>query len=292
MRGLGRSVVLKRHRVTIRGTEGPIVVLGHGFGTDQTAWDQVVLGLKGRFRLVLFDLIGMTDESSDLYDHHRYATLHAYADDLLAILEAADIGACQYVGHSVSGMIGALAAIKAPQRFSKLVMLGASPCYTNLEGYAGGFDRKDLDGLFEAMTHSYAQWALAYAPAAVAATVGHPAVEEFSRGLLAMRPDIALSTALAIFRSDHRAALTSIPVPCTLLQTREDVAVPMGVAEFMQDSIPNAILEIIDAKGHLPHLSTPDLVRDALLRHLHPGEREKGGGENELRATRAYFAAP
>ncbi|RDV14233.1 alpha/beta hydrolase [Pontibacter diazotrophicus] len=42
-----------------------------------------------------------------------------------------------FMGHSVSSMIGALAAIKKPDRFEKLVMVGPSPCYINSNGYRG-----------------------------------------------------------------------------------------------------------------------------------------------------------
>jgi sigma-B regulation protein RsbQ len=270
MRSIDRAELLQKHHVVIKGSHGPTVVLSHGFGTDQTAWDQVAEKLQERFRLVLFDLVGMTSESSEHYDHHRYGDLQSYAQDLLAVLDAAEVDRCQFVGHSVSGMVGGLASVLAPQRFRKLVMLGASPCYRNFDDYKGGFDQAELDGLFDAMMNSYSKWAKAYAPAVVASP-DHPAVAEFSRGLLAMRPDVALSIALTIFRSDHRSMLSTISTPCTLLQAREDVAVPAVVAEYMRDRIPNAVLEVIDAKGHLPHLSAPHLVCEALLRHLDQG---------------------
>ena len=49
-----------------------------------------------------------------------------------------------FVGHSVSSMIGALAAIAEPERFAKLVMVGPSPRYIDDGGYRGGFSAEDI----------------------------------------------------------------------------------------------------------------------------------------------------
>ena len=51
-----------------------------------------------------------------------------------------------FVGHSVSAMIGVLAAAEEPERFGRLVLVGPSPRYIDDEGYVGGFTREDIDG--------------------------------------------------------------------------------------------------------------------------------------------------
>lgn len=134
--------------------------------------------------------------------------------------------------------------------------------------YVGGFEQKDLAGLFDAMLASYSDWAKSFEPIAVAGSVADPAVKEFARGLLALRPDVALSIAVTIFRSDLRRELARVTVPCEILQTRQDAAVPLEVAEYLRSRRPGSVLEIIDANGHVPQVTAPDAVRDALLRHL------------------------
>ena len=62
--------------------------------------------------------------------------------DVLDICEAMDLTQVIFVGHSVSGMIGALAAIQAPERFAQLILVSPSPSYLNeLPEYRGGFER-------------------------------------------------------------------------------------------------------------------------------------------------------
>ena len=121
------SSLLEQHNVRLVGSGSELVVMGHGFGTDQTVWQHCVPHVAAGRRVLLFDLMGAGSTDPDLFSFSRYTTLHAYADDLLAILEEVEVEECIYVGHSVSGMIGCIAAIERPEIFKKIILLSASP---------------------------------------------------------------------------------------------------------------------------------------------------------------------
>jgi sigma-B regulation protein RsbQ len=256
------------HRVTFHGESGPLLVMVHGFGTDQYAWHHVLPSLAGKFRIVTLSLAGAGAEGASLFDAERYAEIEAHADDLLQMLDDLGIADAFYVGHSMGAMIGVLAAIEQPRFFRKLILLGASPRYLDDEGYVGGFDQPTLDGIFAAMSGNYHEWVSGFAPVAVNAVPGSAAVREFAEGLFALRPDIALNTARVVFQSDLRDRLPLLDVPVSILQMRDDVAVPIAVGEYLRDTIAAADFEVIAAQGHLPHLSAPAAVIDALGRHL------------------------
>ena len=58
---------------------------------------------------------------------------------------------------------------------------------------------------------------------------------------------------------------------CTVLcggQTAVDMAVPVEVAQWLADTIDGATLDIIDASGHLPHMTAADEVTRILERRL------------------------
>lgn len=115
--------------VRVVGSGERVVVLSHGFGTDQSAWSRVLPYLTRDHRVVLYDLVCAGSVNPDHFDFRRYNNLDAYVDDLLAILDALRIPRCAFVGHSVSAMIGILASIRRPDLFAKLVLIGASPRY-------------------------------------------------------------------------------------------------------------------------------------------------------------------
>lgn len=243
------------------------MVLSHGFGTDQDAWSSLRPWFDERYDVYSFDLPGCGPHGETTYEFERYDSLYGYADGLIDMLDETGIDDCIYVGHSMSAMIGAVASVGRPDLFARIVMIGASPRYLNEPGYVGGFDQADLDALFDSMAANYQAWAAGFAPIVVGVEDAH-AVSEFSRTLFQMRPDIALHTSRTIFTSDVRSAARRVPVPVNLIQTANDVAVPREVGEWLVREMKNATLDIIDASGHLPHMTAPDLVLKILEKHL------------------------
>lgn len=254
-----------RH-IAVSGRGTSTVVLANGFGTDQTMWRRVLPWLEERYRVVRFDWV--IDPRH--YDSARYASLHGFVDDLLAVLIATDTRRCHYVGHSMAGMIGMLAAMRAPERFGHMVFLSPSPCFVNHPDYRGGFEPSEIDKLLDDLSADYVDWVGSFTPLAVAAAADRPEVAEFTRSLLAMRPDVAFSMALTVFKMDLREQLGGFTHPVTIVQTRGDIAVPMEVVEYLQARWPRSRVEMIDTEGHFPHLTAPDQLRDILARALPP----------------------
>jgi len=121
--------VLDAHNVRVLGDGGQVVVLGHGFGSDQSMWKYIVPSLlKNGMKVVLYDLMGAGSTTDVVeFNFNRYSSYHAFADDLLAVLAELEVESCVYVGHSMSAMIGCLASVQRPEVFQKLILLCASP---------------------------------------------------------------------------------------------------------------------------------------------------------------------
>ncbi|XP_043715070.1 probable esterase KAI2 [Telopea speciosissima] len=263
------GIVEEAHNVRVLGSGERIIVLGHGFGTDQSVWKHLVPHLVDDHRVILYDNMGAGPTNPEYFDFDRYSTLEGYAYDLLAILEELQVVSCIFVGHSVSAIVGALASITRPDLFSKIIMISASPRYLNDVDYYGGFEQEDLDQLFEAMRSNYKAWCSGFAPLAVGGDMDSVAVQEFSRTLFNMRPDIALSVGQTIFQSDMRQFLGLVTVPCHIVQSMKDLAVPVVVSEYLHTHIGgDSIVEVMASDGHLPQLSSPDIVIPVLLRHI------------------------
>lgn len=260
--------VLLRHHVRLVGTGTQTVVLAHGFGSDQTAWRHLERAFLPHYRLVLFNMVGATSANIDHYSPHRYKSLHSYAADLLELLSALDLQQVIYVGHSMSAMIGVLAALSQPARFAKLILLNASPHYLNDGSYRGGFEPSDIEGLYAAMAANYHTWASGYASQAMGNGDRPELSAEFTATLSAIRPDVAVAVARLIFQSDHRADLAQLTIPALVVQSNQDVAVPLAVGQYLAHHIPRAELVVIAAEGHLPHVSAPAEVIRVIHRYL------------------------
>src|SRR6185503_13873991 len=146
---------LKRNNVKISGKGTQPMLFAHGFGCDQNMWRFVAPAFENDYRIILFDYVGSGHSDLGAYDAGRYSSLEGYARDVLDVIHELDLKEVIFVGHSVSGMIGVLAANQEPERFSDLILIGPSPRYINDGSYVGGFERKDIEGLFEMMDRNF-----------------------------------------------------------------------------------------------------------------------------------------
>jgi sigma-B regulation protein RsbQ len=248
---------LERHNVKVSGQGQRAMMFAHGFGCDQNMWRFVAPAFEDHFRVVLFDHVGAGGSDLRAYDPEKYSTLQGYADDVVALARELGIRDGVFVGHSVSAMVGVLAAKQAPELFSDLVLVGPSPRYIDDEGYVGGFSEAQIHELLEFLDTNHMGWSQAMAPV----IMGHPERpelgEELTNSFCRTDPDIARRFARATFLSDNRADLEGVTTRALILQCAEDVIAPREVGEYVHRMLPNSQLVILDATGHCPNLSAP-----------------------------------
>jgi len=220
--------VLQRHNVKISGRGERVMMFAHGFGCDQNMWRFVAPRFEARFRVVVFDHIGAGGSDLSAYNPEKYASLHGYANDVVEIARALDIGDGVFVGHSVSAMIGVLAAKSAPELFRDLVLVGPSPRYINDEGYIGGFDEAQIHELLEFLDSNHMGWSQAMAPVIMGNADRPELGEELTNSFCRTDPEIAKRFARATFLSDNRADLEGVNTRALILQCSEDVIAARG----------------------------------------------------------------
>ena len=193
-----------------------------------------------------------------------YDSLHGYADDVVEILEALDLADVVFVGHSVSSMIGVLAANREDSRIGALVLLGPSPRYVNTDDYVGGFEQPDIDNLLDSLDANYLGWSATMAPM----IIGNPERPELGEELTGMfcstDPAIARHFAHVTFLSDNRADLAAVRVPTLVLQAKDDIIAPLEVGQYVHASVLGSSYTLIDAHGHCAQLSDPAEVARAI----------------------------
>ena len=251
--------VLARNNVTVQGPpDAPPMLFAHGFGCDQHMWRHVAPAFAADHRVVLFDHVGAGGADPAAWDPERYASLDGYATDVLEICAALDLTGVVFVGHSVSAMIGVLAAGREPDRFAKLVLVGPSPRYVDDEGYRGGFSREDIEGLLESLDSNFLGWSSAMAPVIVGNPDRPELGEELTNSFCRTDPEIARHFARVTFLSDNRADLAGVRAPALVLQCADDVIAPAAVGEYVHAQLPGSTLVRMRATGHCPNLSAPD----------------------------------
>ena len=251
--------VLQRNNVQVAGKrDGRPMVFAHGFGCDQNMWRYVTPAFEDDYRVVLFDHVGAGGSDLSAFDREKYSSLEGYASDVIEICDELQLSDVVFIGHSVSAMVGVLAAKQRPALFGALVLVGPSPRYINDDGYVGGFGESDIEELLVALDSNYLGWSTQMAPVIIGNPDRPQLGEELTASFCRTDPEIARHFARVTFTSDNREDLGSVTVPTLVLQCSDDVIAPEAVGEYVRDNIPGAQLVVLDATGHCPNLSAPE----------------------------------
>jgi sigma-B regulation protein RsbQ len=250
--------VLARHNIRITGHGTTTLLFAHGFGCDQSMWRLVAPAFADDARVVVFDYIGAGGSDHRLYDSARYNGLQGYADDVVALIEALGGTPVRLVAHSVSSMIGVLAAIARPDLFDALILVCPSPRYIDDGPYVGGFARADIEGLLELMDRNPLGWAGVLAPMVMQRPDRPELTAELEQLFCSMDRDAAREFAAVTFLADNRADLPRLGTPSLILQCAADRIAPASVGEYMHEHMADSQIVYMRATGHCPQLSAPE----------------------------------
>lgn len=261
---------LRTNNVTVAGNTNAerTLVFANGVGGNQRFWRFITPAFERDHRLVLYDLTGCEGSDIKAFSQLRYGSLEGHAQDLIDICDALDLRRVKVISHSLSAMTSALAYLQRPKLFEKFVWVGATPCLVNHRDYVGGFEKAELDAIYEAVAIDFFGWLRGAAPAAMKNPDRPELAAEYTQSLAAMRPDIALPMARMTFQMDLRHKMNRLALPVLVLQPADDPFVPLEVGRYLARTLPQAELKIIPTEGHFPHLSHPRDVLAAMAGFL------------------------
>lgn len=261
--------VIKRNNVKVMGQGEQTILFAHGFGYDQRMWQYIAPTFAENYRVILFDYVGSGNSDITAYESEKYNTLRGYAQDVLDIIEEMDLQQVIFIGHSISSTIGILAAIEQPQYFKTLIMLGPSPCYLNdKDGYIGGFEESDVRELLDMMEMNFVGWASFMVPIATNQADNPELTQQLENSFASINPRIAREFAEVTFFSDCRSSLPLVQVPTLIIQCSQDSIVPIEAGEYLHKHLQNSTFEIINTRGHYPHMSDPLETTRIIMNYL------------------------
>jgi sigma-B regulation protein RsbQ len=261
--------ILLRNNVKVLGSGKQTLLFAHGFGCDQNMWRFITPAFAEDYQIVLFDYVGSGKSDISAYDTERYSNLSGYVQDINDVIDTLALENIIFVGHSVSSIIGMLSSIQNPERFQQLIMIGPSPRYINdPPDYIGGFERKDIEGLFDMMDKNYLGWANFLAPAIMQNPDRPELGIELKDSFCSTDPVIARQFAQATFFSDNRSDLAKVQVPSLIMQCSADIIAPLEVGQYLHQHLAQSTLHILKATGRCPHLSHPAETTEVIKGYL------------------------
>lgn len=101
---------------------GPVLFFVHGVSESRVIWRDVVALLAPHYRCISIDLPG----HGESVKQRGSFQLSFYSSILLECMEALRLSDVIYCGHSMGGQIGIITALRAPSRFSRLVLVNSA----------------------------------------------------------------------------------------------------------------------------------------------------------------------
>jgi len=260
--------VIERNNVIVKGAGERVMMFAHGFGCDQNMWRFVYPAFEADYKIVLFDHVGAGSSDLSAYSYKKYDNLDGYAHDIIEIANTLDFRDMIFVGHSVSAVMGLIAAGIAPELFKCLILVSPSPSYINQDDYIGGFNKAEIEELLESLDNNHLGWSMAMAPVIMGNPNRKELGDELANSFCKTDPEIAKHFARTTFLTDKRDILEKTNVPTLILQCSNDVIAPVEVGRYMHRHMRESKLVVMDATGHCPNLSAPEETIANMISYL------------------------
>jgi pimeloyl-ACP methyl ester carboxylesterase len=253
------------------GAGGRPLLFVHGFGgAKEDFGDGVELLAAEGWHVLAPDLRG--HGASDHPDGRDSYSLELFTDDVLALADAVGWVRFVLIGHSMGGMVAQLAALRAPERVSGLVLMGTS--HAEPEAISPGlldFGRQIVDqGGVELLVSVQRQMEDDLGtPSHRRLLAERPGYREYNEAkTLASSPDMWLALVDEMFRQpDRLERLARLDVPALVLVGAEDESF-LGPCRRLAEAMPRARLVVFPDAGHLPQFEAPDAWWSALRSFL------------------------
>jgi 3-oxoadipate enol-lactonase len=245
--------------------DAPVVVLVHALSTDLTFWDMQVPVWASRYRVVRFDIRGhgRSQPPQGTYGFDEMA------DEVIRLLDHLNVQKAGFVGLSLGGMVGQCLGIKAPHRFSALVLAETNARTPDnlkdmwrqrITAVTGGGMETQVEG-------SVSRW---FTPEFRAQA---PLTVEWIAGLVRRTHPLGfMACCRAIENLDYFDRLGEIKVPTLALAGANDMAAPPANLQAIANQIAGAEFAVVDRAAHLGNIEQPvafaEIVGAFLAKHV------------------------
>jgi 3-oxoadipate enol-lactonase/4-carboxymuconolactone decarboxylase len=241
----------------------PVLVLLNSIGLDLSLYDLAVPHLTPDFRVLRLDTRGHGASDAPAGDY----SLDLLADDLLAVMDAANVAKAAICGTSLGAMIAMALAPRAPERVEALILACTSPAMdpSTWDQRLALIRAEGLGAIVEAVLgRFFSDDFRARRP---------DVIDTVRAGILAQSPDGYCGCSAAIRDMALLDRLPAITAPTLVLTGAKDIATPFeGHGDRIVAAIPDARHAVVEG-AHLPSLEAPvafaGAVRGFLAEVLH-----------------------
>jgi pimeloyl-ACP methyl ester carboxylesterase len=231
---------------------GPRILLAHGGWVGSwELWQQPFELMSPDWRCVSYDHRGSGESPTD----PQSISPHVLVDDLFAVMDHLDIERCVVAGESLGAVVVLQAAHQAPERFDGLVIVAGAPVIA----------ASSVGDLIAGSRSDYPATVAAFVKACVPAEDGKH-LRRWGRNLLnRAEPEAAARLLECYLDADvPEVPLEEIATPALVIHSKDDAIVPSAAGKWIASRLPDATLVELEDGGHVPTITRPSQVVDAI----------------------------
>lgn len=241
-----------RTRVMDFGSGEDVLVTHGGWTGNWGLWEQQAEELSRQgWRVIAYDHrgAGFSDVDAD------QISLDALVDDLFALLDGLGVERCVLAGESMGTTVVLLAALRQPERFSGIVLVSGS----------GVWRRVSLLPFLCGLRTAYRFTLRTFITLAVPEKDVRRYMRRWGLSILRQaRPPAARQLIRSLVGVDLRPRLPGIQPPTLVIHgTRDPIVLPRD-GRALAAAIPGADLVWVSGAGHIPTMTRPTEISDAI----------------------------
>jgi pimeloyl-ACP methyl ester carboxylesterase len=227
----------------VGGRDLPVVLI-HGAGGFHLFWPSEIRRLAG-FRIYAVDLPGHGKSGG-----HSLHSIEAYAGRIIQWLRGIGLHRAVFIGHSMGGAI----VLK--------IALNDADCVLGLGLISTGARlRVSQDIIRMSSTPQEFSNAISLIMANSFSSSADPRLIELAQMRISnIRPSVLHSDFIACNNFDMMDSLTKITASTIVICGEDDQMTPLRYSQYLADSIPDAVLNVIPDSGHMVMLEKPKEV--------------------------------
>lgn len=227
---------------------GQPVILLHGYSDSWFSYSRILPLMDAKYHIYVPDQRGHGDSDRPASGY----TFPDFAADVLAFMDAKGLKEAIIVGHSMGSFVAQHVAARAPERVTRLVLVGSATTVRNDVVFEL---QRNVNGLGDPVPTKFVR---EFQTGILSQPVPDQFLERVISESLKLPTRVWQGVMAGMMASGARAKLNNIKAPTLVIWGDQETVFPRSEQDALVSAIPNAVLKVYPKTGHSPNWELPE----------------------------------
>ena len=225
----------------------PLIML-HGYSDSWFSYSRVLPLMNAKYHIYVLDQRGHGDSDRPASGY----TFPDFASDVLAFMDAKGLKEATIVGHSMGSFVAQHLAARAPERVTRLVLVGSATTVRNDVVFEL---QREVNRLKDPVPTKFVR---EFQTGILSQPLPDQFMEKVISESLKLPARVWHAVMAGMVASDSRARLGDIKAPTLIIWGDQETVFPRSEQDALVSAIPSAVLKVYPKTGHSPNWELPE----------------------------------